>query len=484
MKKLLSCALAALIAMGSVSALSVGATTSPPPASAVQADVDKDGTMSVLDVTEIQKYVASLTDFSGDSLIAADVDGDGEVMITDATCVQKLLVSLINKQELKSFETDSSIKEKGSLAMNNFAAELLKTSVEQGENTLVSPLSVMYALAMTANGAKGATLREMEETLGMTNYQMNRYFHMYPKLLKNPGSVGNELSIANSIWFNNAQGMPSVSRYFLGSSQDFYNADIYPVEFNNAALNQINGWVNEKTHGMIPSILDEVDPYAFMYLINALAFEAEWAEQYTNIDVHEKTFTPEAGKNVTADFLCSQEDYYITDGDDAVGFVKEYRGGNFAFAALLPSEGTSLDSYVQSLTGERIMNALKNKKYSAGNVNVWLPKFEVEYDDLLNDNLQSMGMNLPFSGAADFSRMLSNPSQSSLSISRVIHKTYILLNELGTKAGAATVVEMKETCMPPSEDEVDVHLTRPFVYMLINLETNSPMFIGTIETLP
>ena len=87
MKKLLSCALAALIAMGSVSALSVGATTSPPPASAVQADVDKDGTMSVLDVTEIQKYVASLTDFSGDSLIAADVDGDGEVMITDATCV-------------------------------------------------------------------------------------------------------------------------------------------------------------------------------------------------------------------------------------------------------------------------------------------------------------------------------------------------------------------------------------------------------------
>ena len=486
MKKLLSSMLAALIALGSASAFAAGATNTSS-AATVQADVDKDGTMSIQDATDIQKFIANLTDFSGDSLIAADVDGDGEVMINDATCVQKLLVSMIRKEDLKSAESDNSIKQKGNLAMSNFAANLLKTSVKQGENTLVSPLSVMYALSMTANGAVGDTLKEMENTLGLSNYELNRYFYMYPGFLKyNYGNdTENELSIANSIWFNKANGMPSISRSFLRSSQDFYKADIYPVLFNNSALNQINGWVNEKTHNMIPTILDDIDPTSLMYLINAIAFEAEWQEQYPESAVIKDTFTPEAGKNVTVDYLRSNEDYYISDGDLAKGFVKYYRGKNYAFAALLPNEGVSISSYVQSLTGNRILSALNSQKEKSGKVYALLPKFEVEYDDLLNDNLQSMGMNIPFGGDANFSRMLSNPASASLSISRVIHKTYIQLNEVGTKAAAATVVEMKETCVPPDgEEPIKIYLTRPFVYMLINTDTNTPMFIGTIETLP
>ena len=129
----------------------------------VMADSDGDGEMSVQDATLIQKYLANLSNLENKGLLASDVDGDGDVMINDATHVQKLLVGLEDPNSLPSSESDASIKKKGSSAMNEFSAKLLKSSVRQGKNTFVSPLSVMYALAMTANGAKGKTLDDLDQ---------------------------------------------------------------------------------------------------------------------------------------------------------------------------------------------------------------------------------------------------------------------------------------------------------------------------------
>ncbi len=492
MKKLLSATLAALIGLSSASVLAVNAAEAP---GFVMADSDGDGVMSVQDATLIQKYLVNLSDLANKGLLASDVDGDGEVMINDATHVQKLLVGLENPDSLPSSESEASIKEKGSRAMNDFSAKLLKSSVGESENILVSPLSVMYALSMTANGAKGQTLDEMEKTLGLSNYEMNRFFQAYPSYIryKSEGYYDDfsgiyhpaeQLNIANSIWFNNSEGMPKVSKSFLQSSKDFYNADVFSAEFNDDALDQINGWVNEKTNQMIPSILDYVEPSALMYLINAISFEAEWYEQYDlDYDLETKVFANSDGTNQDADFLYSSEYQYISDGDRAEGFLKNYRDYNYTFAAILPKEGTSINDYVNSLTGERIYDMLNNS--SSADLRVWLPKFRVEYSDELKDNLKSMGMKTPFENNADFGRMLANPSGIPLKVDDVLHKTFIELNESGTKAAAATVVYMNPgAAIDPNPPKPKyLYFTRPFVYMIINRDTKTPVFIGTIDNL-
>ena len=491
MKKLLSATLAALTVLSSASAFAASAAGSN---NFVQADADGDGTVSIQDATKIQKFIAHMTDIKGKDLLASDVDGDGDVMVTDATCVQKLLVGMVNKNNLKSAESNAKIKEKGNKAMNDFAANLLKTSVQSGENTLVSPLSVMYALSMAANGANNATLKEMENVLGMTNYEMNRYFYDYSTSVK-PGSssyyddwgelqTGDVLNIANSIWYNNSNRMPSVSKSFLQSTKDFYNAEIYPLEFNGAAVGRINSWVNEKTDQMIPQIIDNIDPDSLMCLINAISFDAKWRTPYDEYHVEKETFTNEDGTKTETDFLWSWEDYYIQDGNKAEGFVKKYRSGNYAFAALLPNAGTSIESYVNSLTGSRISNALDSMT-TRYEVFAELPKFKVNYSDELNDNLNTMGMNNPFTDAADFGRMLSSQSTFPIKIDNVIHKTVIDVNEAGTKAAAVTAIGM---IAGSAEDYVEperkyIVLNRPFVYMLIDLDKNTPMFIGTMEDL-
>lgn len=491
MKKLLSATLAALIGMSSASVLAVNAAEAH---GFVMADSDGDGEMSVQDATLIQKYLANLSNLENKGLLASDVDGDGDVMINDATHVQKLLVGLEDPNSLPSSESDASIKKKGSSAMNEFSAKLLKSSVRQGKNTFVSPLSVMYALAMTANGAKGKTLDEMEKTLGMNNYEMNRFFQAYPSYLRYEDSSytddfggyhpADRFNIANSIWINNSENMPGVSKSFLQSSKDFYDAEITPLAFDDSAVSKINGWVNEKTDNMIPSIIDEIEPNALMYLINAISFEALWYEQYEDNQVKKLTFTDENGNTTRSDYLCSVEDLYIHDGDKAEGVVKYYQSFNYAFAALLPKEGTSLNSYVQSLTGERISEILGdvNRDYD---VYTRIPKFKVKYGDTLNDNLISMGMSSAFDNSADFSRMLSNPNGFPLELKEVVHKTFIDLNEAGTRAAAVTAVIPIPGAAPDYEEPERkyIYLTRPFVYMIINRDTNTPIFIGTLEDL-
>ena len=180
----------------------------------------------------------------------------------------------------------------------------------------------------------------------------------------------------------------------------------------------------------------------------------------------------------------STEDVYLSDGDAADGFMKYYLGGRYAFAALLPKEGVKLDDYVASLTGERLEKALQ-WDHSYDYVRACLPKFNVEYSDSLSDNLKAMGMPTAFvSGQADFRRMVDAGAQNSPYISDVLHKTVVQLDEYGTKAAAVTAVIMAESTAP-GEDEprgITISLDRPFVYMIVDTSSSTPVFIGTMES--
>lgn len=358
--------------------------------------------------------------------------------------------------------------------VTDFAIRLFKASNENGKNTLISPLSVLCALAMTANGAEEETLAQMEEVLGMTTDELNLYLYSYMKNL--PQGDKYKLSLANSIWFTEDERF-TVNQDFLQTNADYYGADIYKAPFDKQTLKDINNWVKQNTDGMIPEILDQIPPEAIMYLVNALAFEAEWSEIYEKHQVKDGEFTKEDGTKQDVKFLYGSEGTYFED-EKATGFMKRYVGGKYAFVALLPNEGVSVSEYIASLDGESLNALLANPQYAT--VHTSIPKFETEYKVEMSDILQNMGMTEAFDMYnADFEG-LGTSTGGNIYISRVLHKTFISVGEKGTKAGAATIVEMKDGAAAEPTEPKEVYLDRPFVYMLVDCENNIPFFIGTM----
>ena len=357
------------------------------------------------------------------------------------------------------------------------AVELFQSSVleSKDENVLISPLSIQLALAMTANGADGNTKAEMEALLGgeIALEDLNEYLYSYVNSL--PSEDKYKLQIANSIWFRDDEGRLQVERDFLQKNADYYGAQAYKAAFDDQTLKDINNWVNNHTDGMIDSILDQIDEDAVMYLINALVFDAEWQHVYDKSDVYKGKFTNIGGTEKQVDMMHSEETVYLQD-EYATGFMKPYSGSKYSFAALLPNEGVDIYEYVAGLTGEDLMETLSTPQL--GMVMTTLPKFSYEYELTMNDLLKDLGMPTAFSSDdADFSK-LGKSSRGNIYIGDVLHKAFISVDELGTKAGAVTKVEMRDESAPMSEWVVN--LNRPFVYMIIDNETNLPVFIGTV----
>ena len=358
-------------------------------------------------------------------------------------------------------------------AVSDFALQLFRAANDSDQNTLISPLSVLCALAMTANGAEEETLLQMESTLGMGRESYNEFFHSYLTALHSDASSA--LKLANSIWFaDRSDFVPEED--FLKTSAACYGADAYLAPFDDSTVREINTWVSKKTDSMIPSILDQIPDEAVMYLVNALAFDAKWSQPYSDFDVNPGEFTAADGTKQAVDFMRSEEQTYLSD-DHAAGFIKYYLGRDYAFVALLPNEGVSVDDYLDSLDGEKLQSLIENR--SQETVITVTPKFETQTSLELSEVLKAMGMELPFDGEqADFSS-LGTSQAGNLSISSILHKTFISVAEDGTRAGAVTAIAVEAAC-EPEEEPKKVRLDRPFVYMLIDCETDLPFFIGTM----
>lgn len=357
-------------------------------------------------------------------------------------------------------------------AAADFALKLYRNGAETGKNGLISPLSVAAALAMTANGAVGDTLAQMEQSLGMSQGELNYYFREL--LRKLPGEEGCRLCLANSLWFRD-DGSLEIKRDFLQTNADFYGAAARRAAFDRDTLQEINAWVQEKTEGMIPKVLDRIPDNAMMYLINALAFEAKWQEPYQKQDVEPGSFTAADGSERSVDYLYSEE-YRFLQTDRAVGFVKAYEE-RYAFAALLPEPGLSPEELLAGLDGASLRRLLTAEESEP--VRAALPKFALSCGTELSGALKELGMPLAFDPeAADFSRM--GTASDRLYIGRVLHKTFISVAEQGTKAGAASAVEIM-TKGALMEEPRQVLLNRPFVYLLFDLESGVPFFVGVLN---
>jgi len=352
----------------------------------------------------------------------------------------------------------------------DFALRLFQTGLEEGKNTLISPLSVLAALGMTANGARGETLAQLERTFGMGIEEHNATACHWLE------GQTDQLKLANSIWFTNKNDF-TVAQKFLETNAAYYRADAFQTALDGNACTAINNWVDRKTDGEIPQILDTIPDDAVMYLVNALAFEAEWTKPYEDTQIHTGTFTKEDGTRQNAELMYAEEHKFLQDSS-ASGFIKYYKGGKYAFAALLPEKSVPVADYVRSLTGQHLRELLENAEETA--VNTAIPKFQVEYGAEMRDILQTMGITDAFdAGKADFTG-LGTSKAGNIFINRVLHKTAITVAEQGTKAGAATAVEMLAGGAQAAEPAKTVILDRPFVYMLVDCEQNLPFFLGTM----
>ena len=465
-------------------------------------DVNSDNVFNLADLVMFQRWLKG-----GDDLIqpaAADVNYDGLYDVFDLTAMRRLLIQCITSAPEPTYAPNSrnlclgitssassglAADEEFINSQTNFTVEMFKKTYAENEspaNTLISPYSIMQALAMTANGANGDTRTEMENVLGggMKMDKLNKYLLTQRKRTENnkKNEYNNwEIDTANSIWAINDEKRIKVRPTFLQNCIDYYDSEFYIAPFDDTTLNDVNGWVNDKTHEMIPSIIDQIGIYDVMYLINAVAFEAQWDEPYIEYSIKESKFTAADGTEQDADMLCSHERYIGDENTD--GMMKYYSGRRYAFAALLPDENTTVDSFIENLTAEKLNSLLNSNKDGMIEARVELPKFSYEYNNELSDELKSMGMPTAFDEFADFSEMSAVANENPIHIGAVIHKTFIELDEKGTKAAAATAVIMKENAVAPIQEERDVILDRPFVYCIIDTETALPVFIGALNSL-
>ena len=363
----------------------------------------------------------------------------------------------------------------GSGATTALGLALLQHHMEEDYEGLVSPISVLYALGMTTNGAAGDTLEQMEDALRGTTADWNTFLTW---LLEDTKEYQGSLHLANAIWLRDEEDRLTVNESFLQDITDYYHAPAYAAPFDESTVRDINGFVEKHTDGMIRDVLEEISPLAAVYLVNALAFEAEWQDKYQPGQVREGTFTNMEGEQEDVDFLHSAEHTYIT-CKDADGFLKYYRGGDYAFAALLPPEGQNVKDYVASLTAADLCEALENHRYR--DVIAAIPQFEQRCSMELSEELKALGMtDLFHEDNADLSA-LGSSTMGNLYVSSVLHETAISVTPQGTKAGAATVVEVNDAGAAPAEEEpAKVILDRPFLYLLVETNTMTPLFMGVL----
>lgn len=471
-------------------------------------DVNADGNVTVSDAILVARMAVEDITVNVSAPEQADVNCDGVVNGEDVTKILRTVAKFTEPQTEPKASTNlmegiSAAAVSGKDAddafihgQTEFSLNLLKQAAaeevkkEDSGNILISPLSVVMALGMTANGAQGDTLAGMEKALGGVPIDdLDAYLLTQRKKIAEKQLI----HMANGIWFRDDGSFELPLTEFLQKNANYYDAGLYAAPFNKTTLDEINGFVNTHTHEMIPEVLKTIPKEAVMILVNALAFEAEWEQQYEEYMVREREFAPYQGEKQTAEMMLSDERFYLED-ENATGFAKFYKAddcGNsdYYFAALLPKEGVDIYDYVAELDAESLHSTLEKGTASMiprnWDLTAGLPKFEYDYDIILDDSLCAMGMDLAFSNEADFGAMYEHATVEDVHIGTVIHKTHIEVMESGTKAAAVTAVMMDGGAAfdPVERVQKTVILDRPFVYAIVDAETNLPVFMGTVTEL-
>lgn len=358
-----------------------------------------------------------------------------------------------------------------------FFSQVCNTEDEK-PNVFVSPLSTSLCLSMITNGASGNTLTEMQDVLGFpaSSFSLDDLNNYNQKLTTALLDLDNttQLGIANSIWVK--QGF-KVYDSFVNVNKQMYDAQVQELDFTSpTAKDVINRWCAEQTNDCIKEVIKVIPANARMYLLNALYFKGIWASQFEKSATRQENFTNSDGTQQKVNMMNQTEMFNYT--KNSTFSIAELPYGNEAFSMviLLPSGGKTLDESLSELTSENWKEW--NSNMAGKQLQVKLPRFRVEYDKTLIDDMIAMGMKDAFDGnKADFSKM----SAAELYVGILQQFTYINVDEEGTEAAAVTVGGMLDSAGLPVT--IPFYVDSPFAFMIKEKSTGAILFMGKVTKL-
>ena len=368
-----------------------------------------------------------------------------------------------------------------SAASWNTTFQLLKEEIDlrrsKPGNLCLSPLSLQVALAMVSEGAADRTLTEIEDLLPPTMSQT--YF-----LLLNKSQT---LTAANSIWMNN-DFAKNVKKDFIQRNTRKYDAEVHNIKFNSVGVRSINDWCKKKTKGLISNIIDRLNREDKMVIANALHFKAEWEIPFEKSDTRKQPFSLLDGRNVNVQMMQKTDTWEYAEDMYCQAISLPYEvatdaatsepleNTRYTMYILLPQEGLSLKDFINMQLNTEYWQSLDFE--SVSNIHLQLPRWKSDFSASLVEPLRRMGMRQAFTRDAQFPGITKS---NSLLISNILQKTYINVNETGTEAAAATAAIMTMKCAAPTMDKpIEMNVNRPFVYILAEQTTDTPVFVGVV----
>ena len=360
---------------------------------------------------------------------------------------------------------------------NSFAFSLYNKTMGMNSR-VVSPLSVTYLMSMLANGADGETQQQILATLGWAGegiqqpslQDINDYSRM---LIEKTARLDKAVTveIANYVAVNKEFKLNSK---FQKSVERDYRAGVESLNFTSpSTLKRINDWCNDRTHGMIPSIINELDPDAVSYLMNAIYFNGTWKDKFSKEETKQEMFRGYTRDIQYVDMMHRHGEYFYADGDGYSAVSIPYGNGAFRMTVILPTEGSFLRDVMASMDGGKFQ-ALQRSMEKC-NVDLKIPRFTTEVDLPLNDIISALGAPLIFSSQADFSQF----ARGDFYVSKMFQKAKIEVSEEGTKAAAVTAaIMMMSAVRPEKKRNVVFHADSPFAYIISENSTGSIYFMG------
>ena len=395
------------------------------------------------------------------------------------------MVAVVLMSSLLAFAKDSAptaTQGKMTEGNNDFACNLFLTIYEQKHSNgsfMMSPISVGYLLGMLNAGAEGETQHQITNVLRLNDsaQKINSYFK---KVMDEASGVDSTVTIkiANSININSASNYRLIPKYKT-DMQEYYNAQIDAFDFGNGRnVDIINNWCNTHTDGMIPKILDSLDPGAAMCLLNAVYFKASWTNEFDPKNTRDKIFTKQDGTMLEHKMMHVSIKGVAYGSNNLCKMLSlPYGNGSYSMIVLLPHEGKTIGDIIQSLSAQQLEQQ-RTQEMTIHNVDILMPRFTTENEIGLEQVLSSMGMPLAFHPrAAEFSNMVKDEE---LWVSMMKQKAKIEVNEKGTKAAAVTVAMMTTKSLNPNRTIwKEFHATRPFVYYIVDNSSGTIYFMGT-----
>ena len=369
-------------------------------------------------------------------------------------------------------------QEKLASANTAFAFDLLKqiTREQPGTNVFISPFSVSTVLQMVGNGAAGETRAEMQrvlktaglpaETLNAAGKDLNQSLNSQPNVV---------LNLANAIWYKEGLHLKSG---FVSVNKQFFQAELAGVDFTKPESAQtINHWADTSTRGKIKQVVRwPFDPVTRVILANAIYFKGKWARPFDKSDTQREVFHLSAGGEKQVPMMWQHGRFNYQQGDGFQAVRLPYAGGHLQMYLFLPDTNSSPTKLLADFSGETWRDKILAKFQDRQGV-VALPRFKLDYDVILNDRLQAMGMRRAFAVDADFSAM----ADEQLSVSEVKQTSFVEVNEEGTEAAAITTVNMVGSMAPMNPPKpFEMIVDRPFLFVIADDQTKSILFMGVI----